>query len=118
MRICDPLNRASFKELASPAQVARGHDQFRRPPRSPIRTHSIVRPMFRAVPSIVLIAASRLVVFKSGIFVLAISSILAREILPTFSLFGLPDPFSTPAAFFNRSAAGGVFVSKVKEPSP
>src|SRR5438270_2991045 len=79
--------------------------------------YSTVRPMLRAVPSMVLIAASRLVVFRSGIFILAISSSLAREILPTFSLFGLPDPFSTPAAFFNRSAAGGVFVSNVKERS-
>src|SRR5919199_6820917 len=73
--------------------------------------------MLRAVPSMVLIADSRLVVFRSGSFVLAISSILAREMVPTFSFFGLPDPFGTPAAFFNRSAAGGVFVSKVKERS-
>src|SRR5918998_2416528 len=73
--------------------------------------------MLRAVPSMVLMALSRLVVFKSGILVLAISSILAREIVPTFSRFGLPEPLGTPAAFFKRSAAGGVLVSKVKERS-
>jgi hypothetical protein len=61
----------------------------------------------------VFIAAAKLVVFRSGIFVLAISSIFAREILPTFSLFGFPDPLLMPAAFLSRSAAGGVFVSKV-----
>ncbi len=33
--------------------------------------------------------------------------------VPTFSRFGLPEPLGTPAAFFKRSAAGGVFVSKV-----
>src|SRR2546423_13016305 len=82
-----------------------------------IHRYSTVRPMLRAVPSMVLIADSRFVVFKSGIFVRAISSIFAREIVPTLSLFGRPDPFSTPAAFFRRSAAGGVFVSKVKERS-
>ncbi len=69
------------------------------------------------MPSIVRIALSRFVVFKSGIFVFAISSIFAREILPIFSLFGFPDPLETPAAFFNRSAAGGVFVSNVNERS-
>jgi hypothetical protein len=37
--------------------------------------------------------------------------------VPTFSRFGLPDPFATPEAFFKRSAAGGVLVSKVKERS-
>src|SRR5262245_22386560 len=63
------------------------------------------------------IADSRLVVFRSGIFVLAISSICAREILPTFSRFGLPDPFSSFAAFFIKSAAGGVLVIKVNERS-
>src|SRR5215213_11252617 len=77
----------------------------------------MVKPMFLAVPSIVLTADSRLVVFRSGILVLAISSILAREIVPTFSRFGLPEPLGMPAAFFKRSAAGGVFVSKVKERS-
>src|SRR5215210_5430613 len=73
--------------------------------------------MLRAVPSMVLIADSRLVVFKSGIFNLAISSTLAREMVPTLTLFGVPDPFGTPEAFFRRSAAGGVFVSKVNERS-
>src|SRR5881392_4038022 len=79
--------------------------------------YSTVKPIWRAVPSIVRIALSKFVVFRSGIFVLAISSILAREIFPTFSFLGLPAPFDIPAAFLRRSAAGGVFVSKVNERS-
>ena len=71
--------------------------------------------MFLAVPSMVFIAAAKLVVFRSGILVLAISSIFAREMVPTFSRFGLPEPFGIPAAFFKRSAEGGVLVSKVNE---
>src|ERR1051325_4203333 len=73
--------------------------------------YSIVSPMLRAVPSMVLMALSRLVVFQSGIFMLAISSILAREIVPTFSRFGRPEPFGTPDAFLRRSAARGGFGS-------
>src|SRR3954469_11026358 len=85
---------------------------------SSFRLHpSIFSPMLRAVPSMVLMADSRLVVFRSCSLSLAISSILSREMEPTFSLFGLPEPLGTPAAFFKRSAAGGVFVSKVKERS-
>ena len=34
--------------------------------------------------------------------------------LPFFSLFGVPEPFSMPAAFSSRTAAGGVLVMKVK----
>src|SRR5205085_9255803 len=85
--------------------------------KSQIKNYSMSSPMLRAVPSMVLTADSRLVVFKSWSLSLAISSILAREIEPTFSLLGLPEPFGMPAAFFRRSAAGGVFVSKVKERS-
>ena len=70
----------------------------------------MVSPMLLAVPLIVLIADSRFVVFKSGIFFWAISSICAREIVPFFSLFGLPEPLAMPEAFLKRSAAGGVFV--------
>jgi hypothetical protein len=53
----------------------------------------------------VLMALSRFVVFKSCIFVFAISSILAREIVPTFSLFGLPEPFD--AACLLQQIGGG-----------
>lgn len=37
------------------------------------------------------------------------------DLVATFVLFGVPDPFSTPAAFFKRTAAGGVFVTKVND---
>src|SRR5262245_50986976 len=66
----------------------------------------IVMPIERAVPEIVLIAASRSVVLRSGIFCLAISSSCFCVILPTLFLFGSPDPFSSRAAFMSRMAAG------------
>src|SRR5258708_10053021 len=81
------------------------------------KTYSTVKPMLRAVPSIVFIADARLDVLRSTIFNFAISSILLREIVPIFSLLGLPDPFAMPKAFLKRSAAGGVFVSNVNERS-
>src|ERR1044071_10109701 len=84
---------------------------------SEIGNYSTVRPICRAVPSIVLIADSKLVVFKSCNLVFAISSTLAREIVPTFSRFGLPDPFGIAAAFFKKSAAGGGFGSKLDRKS-
>ena len=37
--------------------------------------------------------------------------------LPTFSLFGVPEPLAMPAALSNRIAAGGVFVMKVYDRS-
>ena len=46
-----------------------------------------------------------------------ISRAQLQEILPTLSLFGLPEPDLIPAAFFSRTAAGGVLVTKVKERS-
>jgi hypothetical protein len=60
-----------------------------------------------------LTAASRLPAFKSGSFVLAISSTCARVTVPTLLRFGSPEPFSTPAAFCSRIEAGGVLVMKV-----
>ena len=73
--------------------------------------------MLRAVPSIVRMAESRLKAFRSGSLSCAISSTCLRVTEPTFYLLGVGEPFSTPAAFFSRSAAGGVFVMKVKERS-
>ena len=69
--------------------------------------------MLRAVPSTTRIAADRSDAFKSGIFVFAMSSTCCFVTLPTFSLFGVPEPFGTPAAFSSSTAAGGVFVMKV-----
>ena len=60
---------------------------------------------------------STLVVFKSGSFSAAMSRTCFAVTLPTLSLFGEPEPFSTPAALRNRIATGGVFVSKVNERS-
>ncbi len=54
-------------------------------------------------------ADSMFAAFKSGILVSAIS---CADFLVTVTLvlLGVPDPFSTPAAF-QRTAAGGVFVT-------
>jgi hypothetical protein len=40
-----------------------------------------------------------------------------RESRPTFTRFGSPEPFSSRSASLIRTAAGGVFVMKVKERS-
>ncbi len=58
--------------------------------------------MLFAVPSIVRIADSKFVVFKSGILIFAISSSFAREIDPTFVRFGSLEPFGIPDAFLNQ----------------
>ena len=82
---------------------------------SPIGNYSTVRPIWRAVPSMVRIAASRLVVFRSAS---SSSRFLQSWIWKScrLSRFGLPEPLAKPAAF-SRSAAGGVFVSNVNERS-
>jgi hypothetical protein len=74
-------------------------------------------PMLRAVPAIMLAAASTLAAFRSGIFCSAIFLICSPVIVATLFLFGTPDAFSIPQAFFRRTAAGGVFVMNVKERS-
>src|SRR5262249_13480811 len=74
-------------------------------------------PMLRAVPRTVRIAACRSSVLRSGILVRAISSTCPMVTLPTFSLFGTPDPLARPAAFFSRTLAGGVLVMKVYDRS-
>ena len=73
--------------------------------------------MLRAVPSTILIAASTLAALRSVILLSAISRTLSRPSLATFCLLGTPDAFSKPAAFFKRTAAGGVLQTKVKERS-
>src|SRR5260370_22424581 len=57
-------------------------------------------------------AASSLRAFRSLRLVLTISITCLRVTLPTFSLFGSFDPAAMLAAFFNRTAAGGLFVVK------
>ncbi len=71
-------------------------------------------PIERAVPAIMLIADSKVDAFKSGILSSAIFWISALEILATFVLLGTPDPDLSPQAFFNKTAAGGVLVIKLK----
>ena len=66
--------------------------------------------MLRAVPAIMLIAASTDAAFKSGIFISAISLIFSLLIVATFVLFGTPEPDFRLHAFFNKTAAGGVFL--------
>src|SRR5699024_4741435 len=67
-----------------------------------------VMPIDRAVPAMILAAASGLVAFRSVIFDSAISRIWSAEMVPTFSECGVPEPLATPAAFLISSAAGGV----------
>src|SRR5262249_34348913 len=74
-------------------------------------------PAERADPSMVRIAASRSVQFKSGSLVLAISSTCFLVTLPTFCLLGSPEPLSTPAALNKSTDAGGVLVTNVNERS-
>src|SRR5512141_1668056 len=74
-------------------------------------------PIERAVPSTCFIAPSMLMAFRSFILSSAISRTCLRLTLPTLSLFGTPEPFSTPAALRKSTAAGDVFSTKVKEPS-
>src|SRR5690606_10553552 len=76
---------------------------------------STATPMLFAVPITMLIAASMLLAFKSGIFISAISLTLSLEIVATFVLFGSPEPDSIPTAFFINAATGGVLVMKVND---
>src|SRR5262249_33592765 len=70
--------------------------------------------MLRAVPAIVLTAASRLAAVKSGCLSLAISSNCLRVILPTIFVFGFELPLSILIAFLIKTDAGGVLVIKEK----
>ena len=67
-------------------------------------------PIERAVPRMVLAAASTVDAFMSGIFCVAMAMICFSVTLPTFSLFGVPEPLGTPAAFSRSTGAGGVWV--------
>src|ERR1700677_5136522 len=71
-------------------------------------------PIERAVPRMLLAAASTVLAFMSGIFWLAMAMICFSVTLPFLSLLGVPDPLSMPAAFSSNTGAGGVLVMKVK----
>src|ERR1700730_6033749 len=70
-------------------------------------------PMLRAVPIIDRTADSSFIVFRSGSFILAISSTCLRVTLATFVRFGSAEPLTIPAARFSSSEAGGVFRMKL-----
>src|SRR5436190_16284182 len=72
-------------------------------------------PIERAVPAMIFDAASRSLAFRSGILRSAICRTWAALIVPTFSRFGSPEPFSIPSASRMRTAAGGVLVMKSKD---
>src|SRR5215472_18194640 len=74
-------------------------------------------PMLRAAPSIMRIADSMSLAFRSFILISAISRTLLRLMVPTMARPAAPLPLSTPAAFLIRSAAGGVLVTKLNERS-
>ena len=70
--------------------------------------------MLLHVPAIMLMAASTVAAFRSGIFFSAISRSCSCVIVATFVLFGTPEPDWILQAFLIRTAAGGVFVMKLK----
>src|ERR1700709_993954 len=74
-------------------------------------------PIERAVPSMILIAASMSLALRSAILVSAISRTWALVRLATLVFCGTAEPFSTPAALRMSRAAGGVLVTKVNERS-
>ncbi len=74
-------------------------------------------PIERAVPAMIFMAASVSLALRSGALVSAISRNCCCVILATLVLLGVPEPDGTPAAFYSRSAAGGVLVINVKERS-
>ena len=74
-------------------------------------------PIERAVPSIWSIAASIEFALRSDILTSAIWRTWSRDTRPATSFFGVPEPFSIPAALRSRSAAGGVLRMKLNERS-
>src|SRR4030095_12146610 len=60
-------------------------------------------------------AASSSRAFKSLRLVFTMSMTCLRVTLPTFVLFGSFEPAAMLAAFFKRTAAGGLFVMKVND---
>src|SRR6185437_6720255 len=76
--------------------------------------YSTVIPNDRAVPAMILAAASMSLALRSAFFVSAISRTWSQVTLATFSLCGSGEPLATLAALSSRRAAGGVFSAKVK----
>src|SRR5262249_7284867 len=104
-RILDRVLLLAIDLLGSLLVLLPGHDQ------------TTSRPIERAAPSTVRTAASMSVVLRSGSFSAAMSRTCFLVTLPTLFLLGVPEPFSMPAAFLRRMAAGGVLVMNVNERS-
>src|SRR5439155_6119837 len=82
------------------------------------RTYPITsKPIERAVPATVRIAASSDWQFRSGSFVFAISSTCFAVTVPTLFLFGSAEPLAMFAARLRRIDAGGVLVMKLYDRS-
>src|SRR6476646_10557368 len=73
--------------------------------------------MLRAVPATERIAASTSKQFRSGILILAISSICFVVILPTLVLCGSAEPFARLTARLISTGTGGVLVMNVNDRS-
>ena len=71
-------------------------------------------PMERAVPAMILGGGVSVVGVQVGHLGLADLTSLSMVIEPTLAVFGVPEPFWTPAAFLMSSAAGGVLRTNVK----
>src|SRR5260370_7192029 len=71
------------------------------------------RPIDRAVPSIIFMAASVSKALRSLRLVSTICLICCLVTRPIFSRFGFGDPFSTPAARLSRFTVGGVLRTKL-----
>src|SRR5713226_1202542 len=75
------------------------------------------RPIDRAVPSIIFMAASVSNALRSLRLVSTMVRSCCRVTRPIFSRFGFGDPFSTPAARLSRFTVGGVLRTNVKDRS-
>src|SRR3954471_21034464 len=73
--------------------------------------------MLRAVPATERLAASRSKQLRSGILILAISSICLSVILPTLFLWGSAEPLARLTARLIRIGTGGGLVMNVNERS-
>src|SRR5665213_549360 len=73
------------------------------------------RPIERAEPATIRIAASTSVAFRSFSFFVAISRTCALVTLPTLPRPGVWLPLGMPAAFFRKKLTGGVFIRKVND---
>jgi hypothetical protein len=75
---------------------------------------AILMPMFDAVPPTTFIAASMSLALRSGSLMAAISRSWSCVMVATLPCLPFGAPLAMPAAFFNNSAAGGVFRMNVK----